>query len=126
MPIVRMSREVVRKKARVNRRKLAATSDGDIARQIAEDADTAPDLSRLPPRAFRRAVPEGRMDVRAIRERTGLSQAGFARRYGFSKRTLQEWEQLRREPAGPARVLLQIIERIPKQVERALSDTDAA
>lgn len=125
MPIVRMSREAARKKARVNRRRLAATSDEDIARQIGEDSDTAPDMSGHPPEAFRRAVPEGRMDVRAIRERTGLSQAGFAQRYGFSKRTLQEWEQLRREPAGPARVLLQIIERIPKQVERALSDTDA-
>ena len=126
MPIVRMSREAARKKARVNRRRLAATFDEDIARQIGEDSHTAPDMSGYPPEAFRRTVPEGRIDVRAIRERTGLSQARFAQRYGFSKRTLQEWEQLRREPAGPARVLLQIIERIPKQVERALSDTDAA
>jgi putative transcriptional regulator len=61
-----------------------------------------------------------------IRERTGLSQSDFARRYGFSKRTLQEWEQMRREPTGAARVLLTIIERIPKQVERALKDEEAA
>jgi len=66
------------------------------------------------------------MDVRVIRERTGLSQSDFARRYGFSKRTLQEWEQMRREPTGAARVLLTIIERIPKQVERALKDEEAA
>lgn len=66
------------------------------------------------------------MDVRVIRERTGLSQSDFARRYGFSKRTLQEWEQMRREPTGAARVLLMIIERIPKQVERALKDEEAA
>jgi putative transcriptional regulator len=66
------------------------------------------------------------MDVRVIRERTGLSQADFARRYGFSKRTLQEWEQLRREPTGAARVLLMIIARIPKQVERALKEDEVA
>jgi putative transcriptional regulator len=124
--MVRKSDADVRKTARVDRKKVRRTSERDIARQIAEDPDTAPDLSRLPRRAFRRVVPEGRMDVRVIRERTGLSQSDFARRYGFSKRTLQEWEQMRREPTGAARVLLTIIERIPKQVERALKDEEAA
>ena len=43
-----------------------------------------------------------------IRARTGLSQAQFARLLRVSVRTLQEWEQGRRAPSGPARTLLSI------------------
>jgi len=42
-------------------------------------------------------------NVQAIRERTGLSQSAFAALLGVSTRTLQEWEQGRRQPTGPAR-----------------------
>jgi putative transcriptional regulator len=42
------------------------------------------------------------------RARTGLSQADFAGLLGISKRTIQEWEQGRREPTGAARVLLRV------------------
>ncbi len=42
------------------------------------------------------------------RARTGLSQADFAGLLGVSKRTLQEWEQGRREPTGAARALLRV------------------
>ena len=56
--------------------------------------------------------------VSAIRERTGLSQAEFARLLGVSLRTLQEWEQGRRAPSGAARTLLLIAAKNP----RALSD----
>lgn len=61
------------------------------------------------------------VDVKAIRERTGLTQAEFAARFGFSPRTLQQWEIGRRMPHGPARVLLTIIAREPKAVRRALA-----
>lgn len=61
------------------------------------------------------------VDVKAIRERTGLTQAEFAARFGFSPRTLQQWEIGRRMPLGPARVLLTIIAREPKAVRRALA-----
>jgi putative transcriptional regulator len=47
-------------------------------------------------------------DVAAIRDRYGLSQAKFAALLGISVRTLQNWEQGRRQPQGPARVLLQV------------------
>ena len=60
------------------------------------------------------------IDVRAIREKAGLSQAEFAQRYGFSARTLQEWEQGRAEPESAVRAYLTVIERNPKAVERAL------
>ena len=56
-----------------------------------------------------------------IRRRTGLSQSEFARLLGVSVRTLQEWEQGRRAPSGPARTLLAIAHRNPK----ALLDTAA-
>ncbi|MEP7067680.1 MAG: helix-turn-helix domain-containing protein [Usitatibacter sp.] len=52
--------------------------------------------------------------VTQIRERTGLSQAQFARLLGVSVRTLQEWEQGRRAPSGAARTLLLIASRDPK------------
>lgn len=60
------------------------------------------------------------VDVKAIRERTGLTQAEFARRYGISPRSLQEWEQGRRQPEGAVRAYLLVIDRNPGAVERAL------
>jgi putative transcriptional regulator len=53
-------------------------------------------------------------DVRAIREKVGLSQSAFAALLGMSARTLQEWEQGRRTPTGPAYALLRVAERHPK------------
>ena len=49
--------------------------------------------------------------VASVREKTGLSQADFARLLGVSVRTLQEWEQGRRAPSGAARTLLLIAEK---------------
>jgi putative transcriptional regulator len=52
--------------------------------------------------------------VANIRERTGLSQSEFARLIGVSMRTLQDWEQGRRAPSGPARALLALAHKNPK------------
>jgi putative transcriptional regulator len=52
--------------------------------------------------------------VADIRARIGLSQGEFARLLGVSVRTLQEWEQGRRAPSGPARTLLTIAHKNPK------------
>ena len=59
-------------------------------------------------------------EVPAIRARTGLSQAGFARSIGVKKATLLNWEQGRRKPDGPARVLLALIAKEPGIVRRVL------
>ncbi len=59
-------------------------------------------------------------DVPAIRARTGLSQAEFARSIGVKKATLRNWEQQRRRPDGPARVLLALIDKDPGIVQRVL------
>jgi putative transcriptional regulator len=60
------------------------------------------------------------MDVSAIRHRTGLSQAAFSRRIGVSPATLRNWEQGRRSPKGPVRVLLALLDRNPRIVEETL------
>lgn len=52
-------------------------------------------------------------DVKAIRERTGLSQSRFAYLIGVKPKTLQNWEQHRVRPTGPARALLKIVEANP-------------
>jgi putative transcriptional regulator len=64
-------------------------------------------------------VPEA-YDVRKIRARMKLSQKEFAARFGFSLDSIQNWEQGRRIPDGPARTLLAVIAHEPKAVERAL------
>jgi len=61
------------------------------------------------------------IDVAAMRTRLGLSQAQFAARFGFSVATLRHWERGDRAPQGPALVLLNLIDRDPKGVMRALS-----
>ncbi len=52
-------------------------------------------------------------DVKAIRERIGLSQTRFAYLIGVKPKTLQNWEQHRVRPSGPARALLKIVEANP-------------
>ena len=60
------------------------------------------------------------VDVRRIRRKSGLSQARFAKRFGISVRTLQDWEQGRYRPDAMARALLTIIDREPQAAARAL------
>jgi putative transcriptional regulator len=62
----------------------------------------------------------GSSGVRAIRERTKLSQSEFALLIGVSVKTLQNWEQDRRHPTGPAAALLRIIEFEPKLAVKAI------
>lgn len=61
-----------------------------------------------------------RVNVKAIRKRTGLSQDAFAKRFGFTLDSIQNWESDRREPTGAARILLTVIDREPEAVQRAL------
>ena len=55
-------------------------------------------------------------DVHAIRDNLELSQSEFARLMGISVRTLQNWEQGRRKPQGPARVLLMVAAKNPQAI----------
>jgi putative transcriptional regulator len=62
-----------------------------------------------------------RIDVRALRERLHMSRPAFAARFGFSVRTLQKWETGERQPEGPARAYLTVIDRNPTAVVEALT-----
>jgi putative transcriptional regulator len=64
-------------------------------------------------------VPE-EIDVRAIRTKLGMTQDEFAGRFGFSVNTLRHWEQGKRQPEGPTRAYLLVIDREPKVVQKAL------
>lgn len=59
--------------------------------------------------------------VVAIRAKLGLSQSEFARVFGISLDTLQNWEQGRRKPSGAARVLLKVAERHPEAILEAVA-----
>lgn len=58
--------------------------------------------------------------IRAIRERTNLAQSEFAHLIGVSVKTLQNWEQDRRRPTGPAAALLKIISHDPRLAVKAI------
>lgn len=69
--------------------------------------------------AYRVHVPE-RIDVKAIRTKLDMTQEEFAGRFGFSVNTLRHWEQGSRQPEGPTRAYLLVIDRAPKVVQKAL------
>jgi len=82
----------------------------DELMQSVREADAIMRGESEPARITERVVP----DVKRIRQRLGLSQKAFAQRLNVSVRTVQNWEQKRRFPTGPARVLLALCERQPE------------
>ena len=111
--VKRTNKEIHKHRGRVDAKKLASLTEADVERFSREDDSNTSSLGEP------RYVPP-RTDVRALRERLGLSQAEFAQRYLLSVRTVQQWEQEQREPSEPARVLLFAIDRDPSTVERVL------
>jgi putative transcriptional regulator len=97
---------------------LDALTDEEIDEQIAADPDVAPVLDwSLDDPAVVVMEP---VDVKAIRHKTGMSQEEFARTFSLNVASLRDWEQQRRTPRGPARALMQIIDREPAAARRAL------
>jgi putative transcriptional regulator len=74
---------------------------------------------RAPKKDYRVHVPQ-HVDVKAIRTKLGMTQQAFAARFGFSINTLRHWEQGKREPEGPTRAYLLVIDRAPVAVQKAL------
>jgi len=62
----------------------------------------------------------GTVGVKDLRVRLGLTQKQFSGMIGVSIKTLQNWEQGRREPEGPAKALLRVVEKEPQAVMNAL------
>jgi putative transcriptional regulator len=98
---------------------LDALTDEEIDEQIAADPNVAPDVSdwSLDDPKVRLMEP---VDVKAIRDKLGMSQEEFARTFSLNISALRDWEQERRMPRGPARALLRIIDREPVAARRAL------
>ena len=75
----------------------------------------------LPSAEYKIHIPE-HVDVKAIRDKMGLSQSSFAARFGLSVYALRNWEQGKRQPDPAARAYLKIIEKAPDMVARILAD----
>ena len=90
--------------------------------ELIESVKQAGQIKHGKKRAARRFVFKP-ADIRGIRERLGLSQAQFALLIGISVSTLQNWEQGRREPEGPARALLRVADRNPEALLAALTES---
>jgi putative transcriptional regulator len=61
------------------------------------------------------------IDVKAIRDKLGMTQAQFAERHGFSAARVRDWEQGRRVPDPGVRAFLKVIAAEPEMVERVLA-----
>lgn len=63
------------------------------------------------------------VDIRALREKLGMSQSQFANVFRVGLPTLRNWEQGRRAPRGPAQVLLRLIASEPKVIQKLLAES---
>src|SRR5689334_16003674 len=74
---------------------------------------------------FKAHVPQ-EVDVKAIRNRLGMTQAKFSDAFGFSLDAIKHWEGGRRTPEAPARTLLTVIDKNPAAVLTALNPAASA
>lgn len=93
-------------KGRVDKRRLDATSEHDIAMQIvADDAEAMQDAAKF---------------ARRVRKRLGLTQLEFSHRIDVSLDTIRNWEQGKRRPTGAAKALLKVLDNAPETALLAL------
>lgn len=90
-----------------------------LFQQLMASIEEAGEISRGSMRPSRIFVGVGQR-IQSIREAAGLSQSQLARLLNVSVKTLQNWEQARRAPSGPAKALISILEFEPKLVLKAL------
>jgi DNA-binding transcriptional regulator YiaG len=86
---------------------------------LVQSLKEAKDISKGKAKASRRFEIKS-PDVKAVREQIGLSQSDFAKLMRVSIKTLQNWEQHRRNPTGPAAALLKIVSTAPDLALRSL------
>ena len=75
----------------------------------------------MPDGAYVVHIPES-INVKNIRAGMGLSQTGFAARFGLSLHTLRNWEQGKRTPDPAARAYLKVIAKAPEVVSSVLAE----
>jgi len=120
MPMVRISFAEARArtgKDKVDRARIDAMTDEDIARQIAEDPDVAPDMSEALERGEFEVV--WGIDLERVRQAVGLDQRAFAQRFGLPPEELMEWETAGRVPNRTIWMYLKLIEHEPQRASRA-------
>jgi putative transcriptional regulator len=121
MPLVRVTFSEARKRAEkepADWARIDAMTDEDIARQIAEDPDVAPDMSEALERG--EFVRLHIVNVYGIRTGMGLSHEAFAKRFGLDPIELREWEAMGGVPDEAIRTYLRVIEREPEAVAGAV------
>ena len=96
---------------------LRAMTDDEVMAAALSDPDAQP----LTPDDFKRMKRVARAKI--IRQALGLTQEEFAARFRIPLGTLRDWEQKRKRPEGPPRVLLMVMEREPDAVQRAIRDS---
>ncbi len=120
MPTVRIKRTGIDEAAAIAVLKARPRpAEAEIARHAVGDGDawTGADLAQ----AAVKRPPHTPVQIRALRARLGFSQAQFAHHFGFNIDTLQQYEQGRRVPTGPAATLLRAIDAEPEAIMRALA-----
>jgi putative transcriptional regulator len=92
-----------------------------VGARIIEGLDQAIAWSKGDPAEGRVTLVEApEVDIQKVRRKMGLSQAGFASKFGFPPATLRNWEQGRSRPDASTRVLLAVIAKHPEAVEDVL------
>jgi putative transcriptional regulator len=99
--------------------RLDAMSDAEAMAAALADPDAQP----LSPEQLAKMRRVSR--VKVLRQRLGMTQAGFAEAFHLPITTLRDWEQHRSTPDAPARALLLAIERDPEVMRKLLSDKAA-
>jgi putative transcriptional regulator len=99
--------------------------DTEFGRDLIASLQEAVAIVRGETDAARVHLPPDMVDVRAIRERLGLSRPAFAARFGLAVGAVRDWEQGLRRPDPAARVLLLVIDKAPDVVTRVLAEAAA-
>jgi len=100
--------------------------DTQFGRDLIESLQEAAAILRGDVDAARVHLAPDLIDVRAIRDRLGLSRPAFAERFGLAVAAVRDWEQGLRRPDPAARVLLLVIARTPDAVAEAVAEAKAA
>jgi putative transcriptional regulator len=101
------------------------SDDTQFGRELIASMQEAVAIVRGEKDAAQVHLPPGSIDVRAIRDRLGLTRRAFADRFGLAVSAVRDWEQGLRRPDPAARVLLLVIDRSPDAVVDALKHAAA-
>lgn len=110
-------------KTKIDFKRLQNMTEKELTTNALSDPDNLP-LTKLEMSKFKPVHPKHEniksIDIKIIRKKLHLSQEKFAKYFGVSVRTLQDWEQRRHNPSKTARNFLLVVAKEPRAVQRAL------